>query len=737
MNIVKKVIGILLIFCLFLIGQPIADTSQVRIGLALSGGGALGFAHLGVLKVLEREGIPISYITGCSMGSLIGGIYAAGYKTAQIESIAVNADWSSLFSSSPSFGSQYLPERQQSQRYVFQLRHRNLIPVLPSGIIPLQNVEFILTKLLSNIEYNTYYDFDSLPIPYRAVAVDLVSGNKVNLKSGRLAQAIRASIAIPGVFAPKVIDKAELVDGGVQQFLPVSPLFDFNPNFIIASITNKRTPETGVALIDVISRSIALIGTEDLTRQKGFCNIIIEPNVDPFKHSDFARARELIKAGEIAAESVLPEIKNKLAGRTYEQTTKEIATRPASIIRAIRFDGLKTSRKSVLRHELRMKEGESLNFTQLYDDLVRLSNTCLFSDVDYHLEFGRADSVDVVIELQEHAYGFYSLGLRYDNYDNFLVGLEIGQGNLWGTGASVRGVIHLGNPNEYRLGLTGTKFFNLPFGYGLDAFWNTINHVYYRNQYWSGNYNIDTRGGMVGIGYILGRNAYFNFGIQAYRVIYQQPSSFSLDSVLQRPWVVGPTFNYEYNDMDNLFMPTRGLAYQFSITYTNHKLKSDYDFWKFYFLSKRIIPLTKSFLINYGYEFGVSLKDLSLAEYFHTGGENFIGYRADEFTTANKILFRIGADYKLFELYNRSDYPLYLQVIANIGTFQRIDSLIKNRQDINRDFSWGLGLGLKTNSPIGPFQVVFGLSDIFKPSQYHKRINIFVVIGRDFRYTKV
>jgi NTE family protein len=737
MSIVKKIIGILLIFCLFLIGQPIMDTSQVRIGLALSGGGALGFAHLGVLKVLEREGIPISYITGCSMGSLIGGIYAAGYKTAQIESIAVNADWSSLFSSSPSFGSQYLPERQQSQRYVFQVRHRNLIPVLPTGIIPLQNVEFILTKLLSNIEYNTYYDFDSLPIPYRAIAVDLISGNKVCIKSGRLTQAIRASIAIPGVFSPELINGQELVDGGVQQFLPVSQLFDFKPNFIIASVTEKRTPETGVALIDVISRSIDLIGTEDLTRQKGFCNIIIEPNVDPFKHSDFSRAQDLIKAGEIAAESALPEIKAKLAGRTFGQTNKEIASRPASIIHAIRFEGLKSSRESVLRHELRIKQGEFLNFTQLYSDLVRLFNTGLFSDVDYHLEFVPPDSVDVVIELQEQAYGFYSLGLRYDNYDNFLVGLEIGQGNLWGSGASVRGVIHLGNPNEYRLGLTGTKLFNLPFGYGLDAFWNSINHVYYRNQFWSGNYNIDSRGGMAGIGYILGRNAYFNFGIQAYHTIYQQPSSFSLDSVSQRPWIVGPTFNYEYNSSDNLFMPTRGLAYHLSITYTNHKLKSDYDFWKFYLSSKRIIHLAKSLSINYGYEFGISLKDLALSEYFHTGGENFIGYRADEFTTPNKIVFRLGADYKLFELYNRSDYPLFLQVIANIGTFQKIDSLIKNRQDINQNFSWGLGLGLKTNSPIGPFQIVFGINNIFKPAQYQKRINIFVVIGRDFRYTKV
>ncbi|MCX8014517.1 MAG: patatin-like phospholipase family protein, partial [candidate division WOR-3 bacterium] len=229
----KKAIAWLLVFLSISLANTPNDTMPIRIGLALSGGGALGFAHLGVLKVLEQEQIPISYISGNSMGSLVGGLYAAGYSTAQIESIADQINWWTKPTPQAPFGARYLRERQQSKDYVFQLRHANFIPSLPSGLVPIQNVEFLLMKLLAEIEYNTFYEFDSLPIPYRAIAVDLASGEKVIFKNNRLANAIRASIAIPGVFAPEQINGRNYVDGGLIQNLPVDPLLEFKPDIII------------------------------------------------------------------------------------------------------------------------------------------------------------------------------------------------------------------------------------------------------------------------------------------------------------------------------------------------------------------------------------------------------------------------------------------------------------------------------------------------------------------------
>ena len=406
------------LFCLLALGssawaqqpvrEPVAAEPPVRIGLALSGGAALGFAHIGVLKVLERESIPVVAISGNSMGSMVGGVYAAGYSAAEIESLALSVDWNLLFSSSVPFGARYLPERQQAQRYMLQFRHKSLIPFLPGGLVPLQNVELLLMRLLADIEYNTGYDFDSLPVPFRAVAVDLKSGGLQVMGKGRLEQAIRASIAIPGVFAPEQIGDMELVDGGVQQYLPVDPLdsMGLNLDLKIAVLTMKHNAESGVSLIDIASRSMDLVGPDDLRRQKQLADVLIEPNVDPFTHSDFARAAGLIAAGESAAEAALPRIRELIGIRKPVGYRRPVVWKPLSVVRSVLFEWLAVTREATVRREVTTRPTTYLVFSRLVDDLVRLFHTGLFEDVGYRLENARNDSVDVVIEVQERAYGF-------------------------------------------------------------------------------------------------------------------------------------------------------------------------------------------------------------------------------------------------------------------------------------------------------------------------------------------
>jgi NTE family protein len=714
------------------------DSSSVRVGLALSGGAALGLAHIGVLKVFEESEIPISCISGNSMGSMVGGVYAAGYSAAEIESIAVNANWSTLFSSNPSFGAQYLPERQQSQRYIIQLRHHNFFPALPSGLVPLQNVEFLLMKLLSQIEYNTDYNFDSLPIPYRTIAVDLVTGQKKIIKNGSLAKAIRASIAIPGVFAPEVSDNQQLVDGGVQQYLPVDPLLECKPDFIIAVLTMKHNQETGVSLIDIVSRTMDVVGINDLDQQKQLADVLIEPKVDPFLHSDFSRARELIAAGESAARAKLPEIYAKLAGRNppLANARKKVEPRALPLIHAVRFEGLRITRARLLYNEIKIRPGNYLNFDQLLSDLHRIFNTGLFEDINYRLEFTGKDWVDIIIEVKERAYGFYSLGLRYDNVDNVGLGFEVGQGNLWGSGADIRGAINWGNPTEYLLGFTGTRLFRLPFGYRFDGFWTSIDRSYYEKGKWITDYTTDQRGGIIEAGYILGYEGYFKIGFQAYQDLYRMPSLPPFATIPKREWVVGPTFLMEFNNYNDLFFPSRGWTYHLAAFLANHRIKSSNDFLKIDFSADRIVPLRNYFLLRYGLEFGTSWGKLAWSEYFHCGGENLVGFAKDEFTSPQKAIVRLGTDFRLFRLFNRDDYPFYLQLLSNIATFEKVNRLVNN-PNLDSILDWGVGIGFRTNTPIGPFQFVLGVADFAKPlADSLTRINVWVTIGRDFRYTR-
>lgn len=735
-NIGKIVCWVVLISVVLVQGQNVlGDTQPIRIGLALSGGGALGLAHIGVLKVLEQEGIPISYISGNSMGSLVGGLYAAGFSPTQIESIAMNINWWTLFSSEIPFGARYLPERQQSQRYTFNLRHHNFIPSLPSGLIPIQNVQFVLMRLLAEIEYNTFYEFDSLRIPYRAIAVDLTNGEKVIFRNKRLANAIRASIAIPGVFAPEQINGRKYVDGGVIQNLPIDPLLEFNPDIIIASLTMKHNPETSVSLIDVISKSIDLIGIEDLKRQKQLTDVLIEPNVDPFKHSDFFRVKELIKAGEDAAIIALPQIRTKINGRTVIYQPRKITARPLSIIRSIHFQGLKTTNENLLRSKLNIKPGSNLNFNRLIADLMRIYHTGFFEYVDYRLEFISADSVDVFIELEEKPFGFYWLGIRYDNFDNINLGLEIGQGNISGSGANIRAAFNLGNPSEIRLGLTGTRLYRLPFGYRIDGYWNSMEYSLYQNEQYLVKYDLENRGGIFEAGYIIGRDAFFDFGWNAYKVIYHKPPITFFDTLPNQQWIIGPKFRLAFNNFNNLDFPTRGITYHLTGLFAMSKLKASADFLKLNYYSEQMIPLTSWFYVHPRLEVGVSWGNLALAEYFRSGGENLVGFDKDEFTTDQKTILGISTDFRLFQLFNRMDYPFYLQLHSNLATFRKLNNIYKEF-NFAEDFYWGIGIGIRTNTPIGPLQIILGMGDFTKSLFSDVRTNFTITVGREFRYMK-
>jgi predicted acylesterase/phospholipase RssA len=668
---------------------------------------------------------------------MVGGMYAAEYRVAEIESLALNADWGVLFSSSVPFGAQYLPERQQAQRYVVQLRHKNLFPSLPSGLVPLQNVEFLLMRLLSDIEYNTGYDFDSLPIPYRAVAVDLTSGELHVMGRGRLEQAIRASIAIPGVFAPEKLSSMELVDGGLQQYLPVAPLdsMGLNLDLKIAVLTMKHNPETGVSLIDITSRSMDLVGPDDLRKQKKLADVLIEPNVDPFTHSDFARAAGLIAAGESAAEAALPRVRELIGARKPVRSRHPVVWKPLSVVRSVRFEGLSVTREATVRKEVTTRPTTYLVFSRLVDDMARLFNTGLFEDVNYRLESAWNDSVDVVIEVQERAYGFYSLGIRYDNADDVVLGLEVGQGNLSGSGASVRAALDLGNPNEVRLGLTGTSLFRLPFGYRLDGFWSSVDRYYYEQGQWRGVYTVAHLGGVAEAGYILGRDAFFNIGLNGYRAAYRVPVGSPMDS-LHPEWVIGPSFRFEANTFRDIDFPTAGTASRFDVLSSVTALKGTHQFLRLGYSTERVMPVASWLLLRPALDVGVSLGEPAWAEQFRTGGAGFVGFAPEEFTSAQRVVLRFGADFRLFRLFGQGNYPFYLQALGNVGTFEPWRNL-SSSSDVLSLFHWGVGTGVRTNTPIGPVQLTVGVGDFGgKLPMQRAKVAVFFSVGREFRYTR-
>ena len=236
----KKILSILLIICGITLTLPGQELQRKKVGVVLSGGGAKGFAHVGVLKVLEEAGIPIDYIAGTSMGAVVGGLYAAGYSSDLIDSLIKIQDWSYLMRDDIYRKHQHASRRDHQKRYIISLpyqlkfREKRGKVTLPPGVYAGQNIYTLFLKLTAGYQHDL--DFDDLPIPFGCVAADVRSGKEVVLREGSLPEAIRASMAIPGMFTPVEKDSMLLIDGGVINNFPVDLVRSMGADRVIGVI---------------------------------------------------------------------------------------------------------------------------------------------------------------------------------------------------------------------------------------------------------------------------------------------------------------------------------------------------------------------------------------------------------------------------------------------------------------------------------------------------------------------
>ncbi|MCB2189238.1 MAG: patatin-like phospholipase family protein [Deltaproteobacteria bacterium] len=285
-----------------------AEAPRPKVGLALSGGGARGLAHIGVLKIMEKIGVPVDYVAGTSMGSIIGGLYAAGYTPDQMAEIVGKVNWTEAFSSTPARELLRYDQKNES-RYLLEVGLARTGVLLPSGVLS----GYKLTALLNSyvLPVAKIRDFDDLPIPYRAVATDIVTGEKVVLAKGNLALAMRASMSIPSLFAPFELDNRLLVDGGMAQNLPVQTVQEMGAEVVIA--VNVSTPlytrKQLKNFFQVLDQSLSLQIIRSTNEQAKLANLVITPELEAYTSGDFDKAGPISQAGLEAAEKAEADIR--------------------------------------------------------------------------------------------------------------------------------------------------------------------------------------------------------------------------------------------------------------------------------------------------------------------------------------------------------------------------------------------------------------------------------------------
>ena len=287
-----------------------SDLDMPKVGLVLSGGGARGIAHVGVFQALEKYNIPIDMIIGTSMGSIVGGFYAAGYSADELEGLAKSIDWNDLFRDETDRENLFLGQKLEKDRFLINIRFEGLSAQVPSSLTSGQKILSVISEKLYNASYQMVYDFDSLKVPFRAVATNLIDGERIIIGQGDLAEAINASATVPLLFSPVIWDDMLLVDGGLKSNLSadVAKALGMDVIIVVDISSPLRTQDELKAPWEIADQVTTIMMQTQYAHQIEIADVVIKPALDEVGSSDFDKIDEMIAAGRAAVDSAIGKI---------------------------------------------------------------------------------------------------------------------------------------------------------------------------------------------------------------------------------------------------------------------------------------------------------------------------------------------------------------------------------------------------------------------------------------------
>ncbi len=393
------------------------SNERPKIGLVLSGGGARGIAHVGVLSVLEELGIEPDYIAGTSMGAIIGGLYAVGYDSKQLEKILKKQNWRKLLLDEMLLSDVSFEEKDHIERYIGELPIENYRIKLPSGIVAGQRISKFLSDL--TISTNQVDDFDDLHIPFRCIATDLETGEAVVLKNGTLAEAMRISMSIPSAFTPVMHEGKILIDGGIARNLPVQDVIEMGADIVIAIDVSSElySKEKLNSLVRVMEQSINFRGIERSREQQKLADILIKPEVNDVSILQFDNIPGLLEAGKEAAYSKYDELKKIAEEQSkYEKEDRGIPILKVDKIKLnkIKVKGLKTVSKNLVIGKLHLREHSVSSFEQISNAIDRLWGSMYFERVTYRF-IPSENGADLEITVIEKSNNVFNFSFNYNS----------------------------------------------------------------------------------------------------------------------------------------------------------------------------------------------------------------------------------------------------------------------------------------------------------------------------------
>ena len=356
----KSIIAIILLICCLAVApvggmdriviggleglDPLDTTEHYSVSVALSGGGARGLAAIGILKAFEEKGIDVAAIAGTSMGGIVGGLYAAGYSPDELISITHNLAFGQLLTNTPARKTMFLTQREERERHLISVRFDGLMPVIPQGLTAGQRLTSLLTTLTTKANYHCAGDFSKLPIPFKTISTDIITGHEVIHERGSLAEAMRATLGFPLAFTGLEKDGQLLMDGGMVMPIPVELVRKMCDSVTFVVAVNTTSPllskDELVTPVDIASQVTSIMTADKLAAQLRVADFAMEPPIDDFGLMDFKFRDTLIEigyqTGKAAADSIVRLLRQQRQGMKYTMAQVEADSSASTVGDAVR-----------------------------------------------------------------------------------------------------------------------------------------------------------------------------------------------------------------------------------------------------------------------------------------------------------------------------------------------------------------------------------------------------------------
>jgi NTE family protein len=719
--------AIIFVFIAYPVFSQSVEIKATKIGLVLSGGGARGFAHIGVLKVLEEVGIKVDLITGTSMGSIVGGFYAIGYDAKTIERLVLEQNWNKLLNDDISRLDISMSEKKESSKYVGSFPIYEHGVNLPSGLLAGQNISMLLSRLSWPVHH--VQNFDEFYIPFRCVATDIVTGEAVVLKSGYLPDVIRASMAIPSVFTPVEIDGRLLVDGGLVMNFPVEEALSMGADIIIGvDVGTPLQPREKLrSFADIMLQALNFQSAIVTEEQASKCNILIKPDLAGYTIADFNSADSLIALGESAARKMLPELQ-ALADSVAQKEESGGRFIPATSIARIHIEkidieGLQHVSKDLVLGKLQIDAPCDLAIEELEQAIQRVYGSQFFERVNYQLE-PLNNSMSLIVRVIESTSSKINFGLNYSADHDAGILLNGTARNLIGNGTKLSVDARLGKNMEYGLSYFYYSNFRPGFGFGLSTKEQRYDQKVYADFEPVASFRFVNAQTTMHIQPIITNTVLLDFQAQ-YQITRRLPSILPYDWYRDKVQTsyLNLIARFEADALNDLYFPTYGTAFtaEFKRMHPRHSNGGEAgpSFYRLFMNYDKAVSrsaLTLCFGASAGY---LSRNDIAIDQFYFIGGINtfepymlpFVGFKYMQVWVQNYLIGKMNLQWEIMP----NNF-----IILNVNALQSNDDYQKLLHVSDAVYGYGITYGIAT--PIGPFKWTFSSNS--KTNDFYSDLSI-------------